>query len=249
MRMQCSGAQPNSMMRSSQTITLFGEVPPSSQGPSGFLISTLLHGVAIISLYAGLKHMPKVVDPLSQRYTVRILNLHRQAPKIELASLKGVTRPTLKAASHTVARGGGHPLAPSGSRHVAEMIPAPQTLVQPDLPPDIVLPQETPIPLAVMWSTENSPALKIIPPPSQEVTQANVRPSLDTPNQEPKLADVRISSTAFVTDMPWPTPSTTSPITVRNPEAVNQVPQTSSQPVAPPIPARVMSLSDLVLQT
>src|SRR5215470_6554717 len=95
-RLQCSGAQPNSMMRSSQTITLFGEVPPSSQGPSGFLISTLLHGVAMISLYAGLKHMPKVVHPLSQRYTVRILNLHRQAPKIELASLKGVTRPTLK---------------------------------------------------------------------------------------------------------------------------------------------------------
>src|ERR1700751_1479788 len=135
------------MMKSAQTITLFGETPPSSWRPSGFLISILLHGVATILFYASLKHTPKIVDPFSQRYTVRILNLHRAAPKIQLAALRGVAHPSPKGVSHTIAHGGGHPAQPSGSRHLAQLIPAPQTLVQPDLPPNL-LPQEIPIPLA-----------------------------------------------------------------------------------------------------
>jgi hypothetical protein len=236
------------MMGSSQTITLFGEAPPTRWRPSGFLISILTHGVAMIMFYAGLKHMPKVVDPFSERYTVRILNLHRQAPKIQLASLKGVAHPTPKAVSHMDARGGGRPAPATSSRHLAQKIPALQTLVQPDLPPNLVLPEETPIPLAVMWSAENTPTLKIIPPPTQEVTNANVQPSLDPPNQELKLSDVRMSATAFMTERPLLSPSTSSPLTVRRTDAPNQVPETGSRPVTPPTEARVMSLSDLLLQ-
>jgi hypothetical protein len=236
------------MMRSSQTITLFGETPPSRWRPSGFLISMLAHGVAMIMFYAGLKHMPKVVDPFSERYTVRIMNLHRPAPKIQLASLRGIAHPVHPAVNHLVARGGGHLTPLSGSRHLAQLIPAQQTLVQPDLPPNLVLPQETPVPLALMWSTENNPTLKIIPPPPQEATNANVEPSLDPPNQELQLSDVRMSATAFMTEMPMPAPSTSSPLTVRRPDAVKQVPETGSQPIAPPTKARVMSLSDVLLQ-
>jgi len=237
------------MLMSSQTITLFGEMPPSKWRPSGFLTSMCLHGVAMMLLYAGMKRMPKIVDPFSQRYTVRILNLHRPAPKIEMAAWRGIPHPTtLRAFHHGITRGGGHPAPPSGSRHLAELTPAPQTLLQPDLPPNLVLPQQTPIPLALMWSTENSPAQKIIPPPPQEVTNASVQPSLDPPNQELKLADLRMSATAFMTEMPLPPPSTSSPLTVRRPDAPNQVPETGSQPIAPPTQARVMSLSNLLLQ-
>jgi hypothetical protein len=236
------------MMRSSQTITLFGEEQPARWRPSGPVMSMLLHGVAMIGLYAGLKHMPKVVDPWSERYTVRILNLHRPTPKIQYAALRGLAHPTLKTVNHTVARGGGHPAPPSASRHLAQLVAAPQTLVQPDLPPNLVLPQETPVPLAVMWATENNPTQKIIPPPPQEATNANVQPSLETPNQEVKLADLKISATPFSTEMPMPASSTTSPLTVRRPDAPNQVPQTGSQSITPPTPARVMSLSDVLLQ-
>jgi len=202
----------------------------------------------MVGLYAGLKHMPKVVDPWSERYTVRILNLHRPAPKIQFAALKGLAHPVPKAVDHLVARGGGHPTLPSGSRHLAELTPAPQTLLQPDLPPNLVLPQETPIPLALMWATENNPTQKIIPPPPQEATNADVEPSLDPPNQELKLADVRISATAFMTETPLLSPSTTTPLTVHRPDAANQVPQTGSQSPEPPTPARVMSLSNVLLQ-
>lgn len=235
------------MISSSQTITLFGEEQPARWRPSGPVMSMLVHGVAMIGLYAGLKHMPKVVDPWAERYTVRILNLHRPAPKIQYAALKGAARPSLKTVNHMVARGGGDPAPSSASRHLAQLTPAPQTLVQPDLP-NLVLPQETPVPLALMWSSENNPTEKIIPPPPQEVTNASVQPSLETPNQEVKLAELKISPTPFTTEMPMPSPSTTSPLTVRRPDAANQVPQTGSQSPTPPTPARVMSLSDVLLQ-
>jgi hypothetical protein len=236
------------MMKSSQTITLFGEAPPSSWRPSAFVTSIFLHGVGMMLLYSSLKHMPKVVDTFSERYTVRILNLRRPAPKIQLAALKGIPHPVLKSTDHAVARGSGRPALQSGSRHLAQRIPAPQTLIQPDLPQNLLLPQEIPVPLAVMWSTENTQAQKLTPPPPQEATNAAVRPSLDPPNHEPKLADIQISSTAFTSELPWPAPSTSSPLTIRRPDAPDQAAQTSSQPVTPPTPARVISLSDLLLQ-
>lgn len=236
------------MMGSSQTITLFGAPQPSRWRPSGPVMSMLVHGVAMIGIYACLKHTPKVVDPWAERYTVRILNLHRPTPKIQYAALKGSAHPALKTVSHTVMRGGGHPARPSGSRHLAQLTPAPQTLVQPDLPQNLVLPQETPVPLALLWATENNPTEKIVPPPLQEITNASVEPSLDPPNPELKLADLRVSPTPFRTELPMPAPSTSSPLTVYRPDAPNQVPQTGSQSVTPPTPARVMSLSDVLLQ-
>lgn len=235
------------MMGSSQTITLFGEPQPTRWRPSGPVMSLLVHGVAIIGIAACLKHSPKVVDPWAERYTVRILNLRRPAPKIQLASLRGIIHVKPKAVNHMLARGGGHPSLPSGSRHIAQLKPAPQTLVQPDLPPN-VLPQETPVPLALLWATENNPTEKIVPPPLQEATNASVEPSLDPPNPELKLADLRVSPTPFRTELPMPSPSTSSPLTVYRPDAPSQVPQTGSESIAPPTPARVMSLSDILLQ-
>lgn len=235
------------MMKYSQTITLFGEAPPSRWRPSGFLTSMFLHGVAMALISASLKHMPKVVDP-SERYTVRILNLRRPSPKIQFAVLKGPAHPVLKTVNHTVAHGGGHPAFSSGSRHLAKLMPAPQTLVQPDLP-DIQIPQELPVPLATMWSTQDALVRKIIPPPQQEATNANVQPSLDMPNHELKLADLKVASSPFTSEMQWMAPSNVSPLTVRKPDAPDQVPQTGSQSLTPPTPARVMSLSDVLLQT
>lgn len=236
------------MMGSSQTITLFGEPQPSRWRPSGPVMSLILHGVAMVGIAACLKHSPKVVDPWAERYTVRILNLHRPTPKIQLASMRGIIHVKPQAVNHVVARGGGHLSMPSGSRHIAELKQAPQTLVQPDLPPNVVLPQETPVPLALLWATENNPTEKIVPPPMQEATNASVEPSLAPPNAELKLADLRVSPTPFRTELPMPSPSTSSPLTVYRPDAPNQVPQTGSESVTPPTPARVMSLSDVLLQ-
>ena len=153
----------------------------------------------------------------------------------------------LKAATSELASA-GQPSAPSLPEQPKDRIPAPQTLVQPDLPPNLLLPQETPIPLILMWSPESNTARQIVLPPPQEKTVADVRPDLSPPNHESELADLKISASAFVTDTPLPLPSTTSPVVVRGPELVKQVPETASKPLGPPVPARVLSLSDLRLE-
>lgn len=236
------------MMKSSQTITLFGEAPPARWRPSAFLTSIVLHVVAMMMVYADLKHMPKVVDPFSERYTVRLLNLRRPSPKIQMAALRGVAHPARRSASDRPANGGGRPMPLAAARHASELMAAKRTLMQPDVPPNVLMPEDTPIPLAMLWSTENSHAVKVIPPATQEATNANVQPSLDPPNAELKLADLRMSATPFTSDLPMPAPSTSTPLTVRRPDAPTEVPQTGSRPLAPPTPARIVSLSDVLLQ-
>jgi hypothetical protein len=96
-----------------------------------------------------------------------------------------------------------------------------------------------------MWSPENTPFKKIVPPPPQEPTAADVLPAIIKPNREPNLADLKISATPFPTEAPALPPSTTSPLVVRRPEPIKQIPVTSSVTSEQPTPARVMSLSDI----
>ena len=233
-------------MESSRIITLFAEVPPSRRGPSAFLVSMVMHVLAVGLLYLGLRHAVRVEDAgMAQRYTVRLLSLWRPEPRMRQPSERRTTQAVRGARGEMAS--GGQPSAPSLPQQRADRVPAPQTLVQPDLPPNLVLPQETPIPLVLIWSPANSTARTILPPPPQEKTTANVRPDLTAPNREVELADLKISASAFVTDNPLPLPSTTSPLVVRGPDAAKQLSETTSKPLGPPAPARVLSLSDLRL--
>jgi hypothetical protein len=232
-------------MESSRITTLFAELPPSRRGPSVFVVSMVSHVLTIGLLYLNLRHAIRVEDEaIVQRYTVRMLNLQRPEPKIRPA--ENSTAQAARAAAGELASG-GRPSAPSLPKQLAQLVPAPQTLVQPDLPPNLLLPHVTPIPVLLMWSPESSTARKIVPPPPPEKTAANVRPDLHPPNHESRLADLKVSASAFVTDAPMPLPSTTSPVVVHGPEPVNRVQETTSKPAGPPVPARVLSLSDLRL--
>jgi hypothetical protein len=232
-------------MESSRIITLFAELPPSRRGPSAFVVSMVLHVLIMGLLYLNLRHAIRVEDEaIVQRYTVRMLNLRRPEPKIRPAESSNAQ--AARAAAGELASG-GRPSAPSLPKQLAQLVPAPQTLVQPDLPPNLLLPHVTPIPVLLMWSPESSTARKIVPPPPPEKTAANVRPDLHPPNHESRLADLKVSASAFVTDAPMPLPSTTSPVVVHGPEPVNRVQETTSKPAGPPVPARVLSLSDLRL--
>jgi hypothetical protein len=231
----------------SHILTLFADPKPSGRGPSGFLVSMALHVVVIGSLYLNLKHRARVEDEaIVQRYTVRLLSLWRPEPQMRRPVENHGTQPPQRGAGEVAS--GGQPSAPSLPLQVADRIPAPQTLVQPDLPPNMLLPQETPIPLILMWSPESSTAKQIVLPPPQEKTVAEVRPDLNPPNHEVELADMKISASAFVTDKPLFLPSTTSPVVVHGNEEVKQVPETTSKPLGAPVPARVLSLSDLRLE-
>jgi hypothetical protein len=206
----------------------------------------MVHVVVMGSLYLNLKHRIRVEDEaIVQRYTVRMLSLWRPEPKIQRPFERRST-PVPQGATSELASA-GRPSAPSLPQQPKDRIPAPQTLVQPDVPPNLLLPQETPMPLILMWSPESNTARQIVLPPPQEKTVADVRPDLSPPNHELQPADLKISASAFVTDTPLPLPSTTSPVVVRGPELVKQVPETASKPLGPPVPARVLSLSDLRL--
>jgi hypothetical protein len=128
------------------------------------------------------------------------------------------------------------------------LVSAPQTLVQPDLPPNVVLPPDTPIPAALLWSSVNSHVKKINPPPQQVTATADVPPTFDPPNHELNLADLKISGTSYATVTPAPPPSTTSPIVVHGHQPVQRVPQMASSSSEPPTPASVMSISDLQMR-
>jgi hypothetical protein len=234
-------------MESSRIITLFAEPPTARRGPSPFVVSMVLHVVVMGSLYFSLKHRVRVEDAaIVQRYTVRLLSLWRPEPKAP-REIDRSSRQIAPGAAGEIASG-GRPSAPSLAQQPKDRIQAPQTLVQPDLPPNLVLQQQTPVPLLLIWSPESNSARMILPPPPQEQTVANVRPDLTAPNREVDLADVKISASTFVTDAPLPLPSSTSPIAVRGPGPVEQVSETTSKPLGPPTPARVLSLSDLRLE-
>jgi hypothetical protein len=236
-------------MNSSGIITLFADPPPSRRGPSSFMVSILLHGAGISLFYLGLRHTPRVVDPsLTERFTVRLLKLQRTEQQATLPAQSGVQYPVPQAAVHPVQPGGRMAGSPYVPRQFAQLVRGPQTLVQPDLPPKLLLPQEIPIPAALMWSPENAPTRQIAPPPPQEVAATNVQPSLEIPNREATLADLNISATAFTADAPLPSPSTTSPVAVLRTEPAKAVPEPASKPVVPPSPARVLSISDLQMR-
>ena len=231
----------------SRIITLFSDPKRSRRGPSGFLVSMAVHVVVMGSLYLDFKYRVRVEDEASvQRYTVRLLSLWRPEPQKRRPVENRSTQLPRGAAGEIAS--GGQPSAPSLPLRPKDWIPAPQTVVQPDLPPNLLLRQKIPIPPLLIWSPENSTAQTVLPPPPQELTAVNVRPDLTRPNHELTPADLKLSASAFVTDTPLALPSTTSPIAVRGPEAVKQVSETTSKPLGTPVPARVLSLSDLHLE-
>ncbi len=235
-------------MPSSGITTLFAEVPTSRREPSVFLISILVHGLALSLLYLGLKNAVRIENaPLSQRYIVRLLKLESPQPRERQAAGQGSAQAASRSASRATPSPGAAPAAPSLPVEMAQTIPAPQTLVQPDLPRNLLNPKLIPIPSVLMWSPENLPVTKILPPPPEPAVMANINPSIEKPNHEVNLADLKVSATAFVTKMPAPLPSTTAPLVVRGPEKSAQVPSPASKSTAP-TPATVMSLSDLQLE-
>jgi hypothetical protein len=124
-------------------------------------------------------------------------------------------------------------------------MPANQTLIQPDIPPTVTVSRKTAVPLVVLWTPDKTTVKKVVPALPDTPAIATVQPTLDTPIKEENLADLKLSSSAFVTQGPAAPPSTTSPIVVHGPEEVKKVPQTASKQPEPPTAGRVISLSDL----
>lgn len=252
-------------MRSSGVITLFSEPPAPHRRPSPFLVSILLHASAAGLIWFGLHHSPRVLDADTQQYTVKLLELDQRQSPLQWQPRSAVAAAT-QAAGNSAGNAQGRSPVPTAApmttspaqaarllraaRRTASLVSshvAPQTLVQPDLPRNLVLPERIPLPRVVLWFPRNVLVKQIVPPPRQEITAANVHPSLMPPNEALNLADIKISPSIFVTKLPTIAPSSVSPIAVKDPQPIQQAPQTSSVSNVPPTPVRVLSLADLRL--
>lgn len=232
-------------MNSSRLTTLFSSQPASSRAPTPFLVSVLAHCLGLFAVLLALKMSP-VVDqpPAASRYTVRILQIHSTHPQIHAPVDEGVARPDMQPTMHA-ARTGGRPAAPPMPQHAVEPNLARFTLLQPDVTPTALLPPDTPIPLVVLSAPAKLPTPKVVPPPPQKAV-ANVQPVLKLPNREAKVADLKLSSTAFVADSLPMQPSTTTPIAMQG-MAIVKVPETTSSFAGKPTPTTVVAISDMVM--
>ncbi len=243
-------------MGSSSMITLFSEPPQSSWFPSTFLVSAIVHtGLCSLFMIRAIENHRIIERFPPSRFSVRVLDFRSPQPQTQRASGGGIPYPgpypgpaAAQSAAHKPATGGAPAGSPAPFRQTAQLMPAPQTLIQPDLPHERVMPPKVTVPLVVLWTPDKvEPKKKIVPPIPTQASIAVVHPSLDIPIKEENLADLRISSSALVTQSPAAPPGTTSPIVVHGPEEVKKVPQTTSKQPDPsvPTPARIISLSDI----
>jgi len=237
------------------------------------MASLLVHVAVFAWLVFGLARAPYIENrTIHKRFTVRILNVPMTQPEVRQYAAAGspvhpaalpahsssqpISAPVPPAQVVAPAAAQSAPPAPSLPDKPAPALPAAvqlaqtvhqsQTLVQPDAPKDLLLQHPTPIPLVMMWSQVAPP--KTVPTPPQKAIISNVHPSIALPNREQAPAEVRISSSNFTTALPALAPGTTSPIVVRGPEPVKQMPTTASQSPEPPTSVRILSLSDRQMQ-
>ena len=236
----------------SYTITLFSRPPQRERAPSAFVVSIVLHSCLFALLLLSVKHVSVVQPRLPNRkYTVRLLDV-RQA----VASLHYIPRqPALHrgaAARRSISAGGklgnahvSQMRIPHISRNFESLKPAPQTLIQPEVPPEQRTLAEIPVPRAVVWTPGKIVLRRITTPAPKPPGAIQVKPSLKMPNHELNPAEVSLSSTPFQTIAPIPAPGTTSPVAMSGVQPAQQIPETASKNTAEISPARVISMSDV----
>ena len=232
-------------MESYNILSVQPERPRASLRPSAFFLSVLVHVVTVVVVALGFLYAPRI-RPLSQDniYMVRQVTLNRldeemKRPAESTRYYPGARTADQEAAAQSKAG------AASSSQHQFEKLPvAVRTLIQPDIPPNKLVMKDVSLPAVMLWSMP-TPKVKVLAPPIQHPSNtALIKPSIARPNEEKAPSDIAISSTAFLTAAPMPSPSATSPVVVRGPDPTPRVPETSSLASTLPSSASVLSMSD-----
>ena len=214
-------------MRYPNTITLFMEPLPPSRRPSAFAVSTVAHVVVIGLAAMGAFNVKAVaVRYPTERFSLRIVKL--EAPVLqERRSTEGSAFfPVSQSVTQTPVPGGSPALAQSAPTRIPHKVQAPQILIQPDLPQDLLLDKKIPIPQILLWSAKTAQTDKVVLAPQIKLMDASVRPVIERPNTEERLADIKLVSTPIVKETPVVFASTTSPVVLLAPEQARQLPQT-----------------------
>lgn len=234
---------------SSPLISLLNQPSSYRQPPTSFLVSFFIHGSVIALVYLAVVFAPKIDTHAPVRFDMRQLDLH--VPDSELARLRsGADRipgpPSDIKSPGTKGDEAAHRPSPKLIPHTPI---GPQTLMQPDLKIAALLDHEIPLPKVVLWSASKVVVKKIVAPKPVKPPSVDVKPQVDIPNQETKLADIPLSSTNNLAVHPLMTASNTTPIVVPKPsQQIDVTPVATTQTQLQPTPAAVMSLSDITVK-
>jgi hypothetical protein len=227
----------------SSLTTIFSvDLSQKCRRPSPFAVSALLHCGFIAVVVFGFDYShTDLARPAVRRYSSRLIRLHFPRP----ASSKS-------AESTAEQMRGGWPrfqIPPLPHARAAK-----QTLLQPDVPTDLTLKQEVRIPSVLLWGQKELPSpVKFITPQPKEIPDPtrslSVPPSLDVPDHELNVADLKMPTLAFANApvLPLP-PAMTTPLRIRGlEEPAHQIPQTASRASEQTPPANLISISDIPL--
>jgi hypothetical protein len=231
-------------MTSSHMTSLFSERSDFGQRPTTIAASALFHVVAVSVLLFGLAYKPPFARIATDHYRVRELDLNMPDDEARVSPPR-IPYPVSSPGAHAPASQGKPSLSAPALREVAQAPPGPQTLIQPDVEKPITLPEPIPMPQVVIWQPSKVVVKKITPPPPQLPTSAEVKPSVERPNEELTLADVNVASSFHPIAKPMVAASTTSPVAVHVPQQALRPPMTSSKSASQPTPAAILSLSNL----
>lgn len=244
---------------------MFSPTPRPKKRFSAFIGSLFVHA----ALLGGLAIVPagapsESTHQLARRYKVRFL--YMPLPKVRQQAVAAGARSagTLQYRSRPAAS------ADSGARSPvrryrpfelppnARVQPVKQTLVQPDLPPNLPLKQNLSIPAILLWTQKAPPPFptrQFVAPPLKQMpkvhpTQLSAAPSLNTPNGEVAVADLRIAN-SLINDLPRlpRMPATTSPVRVPGPEITPKIPQITVPDPSQSNVTNVISLPDIPLRS
>jgi len=207
--------------------------------------SVVLHVSAISLVLFAFVFSPQFRLRTPDVYMMQHVSLNMPYPPIEKAGGSGSMYPKSSSA------GAESPAqekiaAPASSRvHFQRRKLAPQTLIEPDIDPDKMLPKETPLPAMLLWSGHRPKVQVLTPPKPQPPNITLAKPKLNFPNKETRIAQLDVSPTPFSSKFPMPLTSKSSPVILNRQLDVQNMPETGSISSIEPTPAAVLSASDL----
>lgn len=233
-------------------ISLFHEEPRARRGVSGVALSFVLHGAGIGLVWYGVLHLPRVdARMLTERYTVRHLQLHTPNSPQQDGDAKEIAYPGKQALKATLAS----LMEGDASDSPQQTIPQPpqtpdasggkQTILQPEFQTRAALAVETPLPTVVIWTPELASQKQIVAPHPDMPTASTTKPSMDVPNEELTLADNAVAVNPVAPELMTVPAGSTSPVITRAPALLAMAPATISISNDRPTPTAVLSISDL----
>jgi hypothetical protein len=237
---------------------LFVTAPQRKSRMPALGASVLVHGVVlIVMLLWSVDAGQTGVIPIHHKYSVRFIQL-QTPPEYRRKSPPPPAPAATPRLLSQLAAGSSSPAAEANTRELRQFKLPPdrrvhavkQTLVQLDLPPDLELKHEMPLPMALLWTQTALPPMRkrfIAPPASKavpKITQSMpLAPALSAPNMELTPADLNIASVAPA-EMPHLVhpPSVASPISRTGQEPAKEIPQIGAANSAEASSANIISL-------